>query len=75
MGQCNEASEVFRSALETSPTGSTAEGWILHGLALSQNDCGHTAAAVQTLENALLDCSDAELCETLRAELQALLVP
>ena len=75
MGQCREATEVFRSALSTAPTGSTAEGWILYGLARSQRDCGQTAAAVQTLETALFDCSDTELCETLQAELQALLVP
>jgi len=75
MGQCSEAIEVFRSALPTAPTGSTAEGWILYGLARSQRDCGQTAAAVRTFETALLDCSDAELCRTIRAELQALLVP
>lgn len=75
MGQCDEATEVFRSALATAPTGSTARGWILYGLALAQRDCGQTEAAFQSLKTALLDCSETELCETLRTELEALHVP
>jgi len=75
MGRCREATEVFRSALQSTPTGSLMKGRILYGLALAQRDCGQTAAALETLETALLDCSDTELCETLQAELQTLLAP
>lgn len=75
MGQCSKATGVFRSALEVTPADSTVRSWVLYGLALSQRDCSQTAAAVQTLQTALLDCSDTELCETLRAELKALVAP
>jgi tetratricopeptide (TPR) repeat protein len=72
MGDCEAADEVFRSALETAPSSSSAQSWILYGLALSQRDCGDLETAIDTLEQVLLESPDPDLSEIARSALQAL---
>lgn len=75
LGQCKTASEAFQSALDTAPPRSTARGWVLYGLALSQRDCGDPETAIETLEEILLEDSDPEISEKARSMLQAQQVP
>lgn len=72
MERCSDAVGTFEIALRTAPAGSNASGWILHGLALAQRDCGDTEAAIQTLESVLQNSTDENLEAAISAELQAL---
>jgi tetratricopeptide (TPR) repeat protein len=72
MERCTEAIDVFELALDTAPMESSARGWVLYGLALAQRDCGHPAAAIETLESALQEGSDQELSTAIGDELRAL---
>jgi len=61
MGACEEAIKTFETALVTAPSGSTARGWVLYGLALAQQDCGRIEAARANLKQARVESPDRAL--------------
>jgi tetratricopeptide (TPR) repeat protein len=71
MGHCEEAISTFETALVTAPSGSTARGWVLYGLALAQRDCGRIEAARANLKRARLESPDRALQEEIDATLEA----
>ena len=71
-GRCNEAMQMFETALVSAPSDSEARGWILYGLALSQSDCGDAETAVTTLARARLETRDPDLREQIDTALATL---
>ena len=72
LDRCEDATEVFATALKSVPEATLARGWILYSMAMAQADCGREQRAIESLEMALLESSDADLSAAVETKLRSL---